>query len=100
MKNEKLFEPILDNDEKIVEIFKPNFFRFVLLSTLFIAVFLLPFFLVGLFMVIGGGDGTIAGVVTLIFFAFAFLVTPVSNAVRYTKTAYCYTNKRIIIRTM
>ena len=99
MKDEKLFEPILDNDEKIVEKFKPNFTRFVLLSSIFIAIFLTPFFVVGLFILLGGEDGLIGGLVTLIFAAFALLITPLTNSVRYKKTAYCYTNKRVIIRT-
>lgn len=99
MKYEELFEPILDEDEKIVEIFKPNFFRFAILSSIFIAVFLLPFFAVGLLMVLGTEDAAIGGIVTLTFALFAVLITPVCNCVRYTKTAYCYTNKRVIIRT-
>lgn len=99
MKYENLFEPILDEDEKIVEIFKPNFFRFVVLSSLFLAIFLLPFFAMSMFMIFGGDDAVIVGIVTLAFAAFAVLILPVSNGVRYTKTAYCYTNKRVIIRT-
>ena len=99
MKYEKLFEPILDNDEKIVEIFKPNFFRFAILSSIFIAIFLIPFFLVGIFVTLGGEDMLIPGIITLAFALFAALVTPLTNCIRYTKTAYCYTNKRVIIRT-
>ena len=97
MKHEELFEPILDNDERIIEIFKPNFIRFVLLSFIFIAIFLLPFFIVGLFMVFG--DDFVAGIVFLSFATFALLISPVTNIVRYSNTAYCYTNKRVIIRT-
>ena len=99
MKNEKLFESILDNDEKIVEIFKPNFVRFVLLSSIIIGIFLIPFFVVGIFMVLGDPDILVSGIVFLAFAAFALLITPITNSVRYSKTAYCYTNKRIIIRT-
>ena len=99
MKEEKLFEPILDNDEKIVETFKPNFLRFVILSSLIIALFLIPFFLVGIFMVLGEPDIRVGGIAFLGFATFALLISPISNAVRYTKTAYCYTNKRVIIRT-
>ena len=99
MQNEKLFEPILDNDEKIVEIFKPNLFRFVFLSSIFLAVFLIPFFIVGFFMLFGVEGAIVGGVITLVFVGFALLATILGNTVRYTKTAYCYTNKRIIIRT-
>ena len=99
MKDKKLFEPILDTDEKIVETFKPNFLRFVLLSTLLIAIFLVPFFAVGIFMVVGTTDAGVGGVAFLILAAIALLISPVTNFVTYTKTAYCYTNKRVIIRT-
>ena len=98
MKEEKLFDQILDNDEKIVEVFKPNFVRFVIFSSLFLAIFLIPFFAVGLFMVFAS-DTLIGGIWFLGFALFALLVNPITSAVRYSKTAYCYTNKRIIIRT-
>ena len=99
MKEEKLFEPILDNDEKIIETFKPNFLRFVILNSLFIIIFLIPFFAVGVFIILGAPDSLLVVIITLGFASFVFLISPVSNAIRYTKTAYCYTNKRIIIRT-
>ena len=99
MKNERLFEPILDHDEKIVEIYKPNFVRFVLLSSIFIGIFLLPFFIVAIFMILGNDDVRVVGFVFLAFAVFALLITPITNSVRYSKTAYCYSNKRVIIRT-
>lgn len=99
MKEEKLFEPILDNDEKIVETFKPNFVRFVILNSIFIAIFLIPFFAVSLFFFLGEPDSLFGGFIVLGFSTLMLFITPISNSIRYSKTAYCYTNKRIIIRT-
>ena len=99
MKYEELFEPILDNDEKIVEIFKPNFVRYVVLSSIFVIVFSIPFLLVGFLTVFNGDDSFIAGIVFLSVAAFLLLPMPLFNFVRYKKTAYCYTNKRVLIRT-
>ena len=104
---------ILDDDEEIKESYKPNKKRFVLIRTVISCLFMLLFG--GAFLVVG-----ILGVLSIISFAdesgvqdisgaIAFIViggiplllivmSIVGNIVRYKRTIYVVTNKRLIIR--
>jgi len=98
MENAELFEKILDKDEKIVETFKPNKIRFVLIPFISIMVFIIPFLILGIFLLCDSEEFLPGIFFMSIVFVFV-LLGPGTCWIRYKKTAYCYTNKRIIIRT-
>ena len=124
MTAQEAFMPILDNDEKIVESFKPHKFRFIglgiigdfLKSLIFVAFGLVAVLLsfcdmttttteivdgvekvveepTNPWVIRGIGLGVIGFAVLLI------LIAVVWRIIKYRKTWFCYTNKRIIIRT-
>lgn len=102
MTAEQAFTNILDNDETIVETFKPNKKRFISISLirdvillLVVSAFFIPFF-----VSVGQMPPEAVGIVFGMFgiFALIIILTIVSRLVSYDKTWYCYTNKRIIIR--
>ena len=100
MIDEKLFDPILDNDEKIIETFKPNKFRFVWLPMIFMFTLIILFMIGPVLIILTEGE---EGLYPVLFFLGFVLVlaclVPVISIVRYKKTVYCYTNKRVLIRT-
>ena len=100
MNDTNLFEPILDSDERIIETFKPNKLRFIWLP-LFFFLTLFIILLIGPVLIILT-EGSEELYLTFIFFGFLFLLlllSPLIASVRYKKTIYCYTNKRVLIRT-
>ena len=101
------FKKVLDSDENIVYSYKPNKTRFVWLNvlgsfffTLIFAAFFVVFgvvwlinsdekdFLAIIFFIVGGGIFVLFNLVTIIF-----------SFVRYNKTYYVVTNKRLVIKT-
>lgn len=121
-KNITVFEPILGNDEIVIEIFKPNKIREVLIRCIVSSLFLLLFggglFTFGLLGVLGvvqftadvlDAEGNVIGTqpdplgaLPILIFGGAILlfilVNIVINIVAYKKKWFCYTNKRIIVR--
>lgn len=115
MTAQEAFSPILDSDETIVEVFRPHKFRFVglgiiwdIIKSLGIAVFGALFF--GFSYIDGWVDadtgepidmmfGKIVGIVIFSFALLLIIISAVWRMVKYNHTFYCYTNKRIIIRT-
>lgn len=109
-----MFETIIDKDEEIIKVYKPNKRRFVLMNiigaTLSFIPMLLFFALVGILALTGnmevinedGSDGNLSMGLTfvvlaiLVVLAFVFIV--ISRIVRYKKTFYAFSNKRILIR--
>ena len=118
MTAEEAFALILDTDEKIVESFKPHKFRFVglgiiwdVIRGLLIALFGGIFFLISFFAgewtdsetgeVVPNGN-LIARIIGISIIGIALLTIAISivwRLVRYKKIWFCFTNKRIIIRT-
>lgn len=114
-----LFNQILDKDEKIVKTFKPNRFRFIGLGVIAKIIGCLPFLLFGILWTVlsgfidsegatcNGGECTEVDLIFVraigfIIIGLALLITLINVAfsfVRYKKTLFCYTNKRIIVRT-
>ncbi len=110
----EMFETIIDKDEEIIKVYKPNKRRFVLMNiigaTLSFIPMLLFFALVGILALTGnmevinedGSDGNLSMGLTfvvlaiLVVLAFVFIV--ISRIVRYKKTFYAFSNKRILIR--
>lgn len=118
MTAQEAFMPILDTDEKIVESFKPNKFRFIglgmiwdVIKGLFVAIFGGIF--IGLSYIPGDwiDESTgevdpngnfiprIIGFVILGFALLTILIAIIWRLVKYKKVWFCYTNKRILIRT-
>lgn len=118
MTAEQAFSPILDNDEKIIESFKPNKFRFIglgmiwdIIKGLFIAIFGGIF--VGFSFIPGEMVDTETGevlpngnliprIIGIVIIGIAVLTIAIAilwRLVKYNKVYFCYTNKRIIIRT-
>lgn len=108
MNNENYFEKILDSDESIIEVFKPNRKRFVNLTILrntFATLFTLLF--PGIFIVVAiaaseSNDFDIIFYIVPIIIAalivFGYIFSIISRFTVYKNTYYCCTNKRIIIR--
>ena len=101
--DKKIFEPILDKNETIIKVFKPNktkLFWSSLLATFFISFFVVLWavFAIGL----GGGfenSWLIAIIAFLGFQAIILLIAIGFTSMYYNKLFYAYSNKRIIIRT-
>lgn len=100
---EKLFENILDEDEKVVKVLKPNkakYFFGVMFGTCAMVLFFLALSLLAMFVPEEGFTAPpaiyclIPISVGIVVIALAVLFTYLS----YTKRHYAYTNKRIIIR--
>ena len=90
-----LFDQILDKNEQIIKVLKPNKFKYTITSVLWGLIcsvfFVLPFF---------GPDLTTGMVIALILItAIYLLIWTLFAVLRYKKTFYGYTNKRIVIRT-
>lgn len=95
---EKEFEPILDKDETIIKVYKPNKFK------LYASSFVGSLFMFGwiAFPLLGaniGGNFLGALGLTLAIFFVLFLAVYGFTKLYYNKLFYAYSNKRIIIRT-
>lgn len=108
MENKELFAPILQEDEEIIKVIKPNKTRYVylgglaytLLALIFILIMAIPFGIA-----IGGlaeygvpEEFVIALSVYGGLMLLAIITTWVGLSMSYKKTFYAYTNKRILIR--
>ncbi|MEA5061236.1 MAG: hypothetical protein VB015_02320 [Erysipelotrichaceae bacterium] len=111
----EIFNDILDKDEQIIKVYKPNKKRAVTISLIFNAIWMAVFGLPEIVLSILGFTGVVAfindngtdetistsigflvmGLVIVLVYVFTVIVT----IVRYSKTYYAYSNKRIIIRT-
>lgn len=105
--NPKIFDPILGRDETVIETFKPNKTREVILNlvglTLGVAVFvLLP--ILCILLGLSGSDGSegdspwIVLIPCFVIFGVFFLLGAIGIIFGYKKKAFCVTNKRVIIR--
>ena len=113
MKELDELKKILDNDEEVKLSYKPNKIRYVLVN-IFVSLLILFIFFAGLFVVgllgvlddikfsgEGGERDLLAPIMFLVMSApiFVFcLLTTIGYIVRYKRTLYVVTNKRLIIR--
>ncbi|MGN0960568.1 MAG: PH domain-containing protein [Christensenellales bacterium] len=101
---ENIFDLILDKDETIVEIFKPNkvktYFKSIFCMTIFLLFFMVPFCL-SLFIPEEGYEplSAIWCLLPIGIFLICEIVFILLLNLHYKKTFYAYTNKRILIRT-
>lgn len=112
MAQEEAFLNVLDSDEKIVESFKPHKTRYILFgiisdflkSLIFDAFGIITLLITSLDFTDESGEevstlgGQIIGWCILGIGILIFLIAVVWRLVSYKKTWYCYTNKRILIR--
>ena len=110
MTAQEAFTPILDSDEKIIESFKPQKFRFIglgmiwdVIKGLFVALFGILFLFLSTLDGWVDEDGNPAeGIPSLIgwiiigFAVLLIIIAIVWRLVKYKKVWFCYTNKRII----
>jgi uncharacterized membrane protein YdbT with pleckstrin-like domain len=113
---EEMFKDILDKDEQVIKVYKPNKRRFVLVNNIASIVVMLamfvPLMVVGICGLVGvintAEDGGLAeGALNFTYipfiiigciFLFIFVATIICNVISYKKRFYCFTNKRLIIR--
>ena len=113
MKELEELEKILASDEEIKEYFKPNKKRFVTINILFSWIFFVIIFgalvTIGILGVVNvikftneNGEQDLVAPIMLLVMAAPFLIvhvfTTVGYAVRYKRTLYAITNKRLIVR--
>jgi len=93
---EKVFSQILDKDEKVVEVLKPNkvkyFVKNILLAVLCVIIMVVPFCL-------GEAPDSIDIWIPITIGLIFVLIWIIFIVLNYLKTFYAYTNKRIVIRT-
>jgi hypothetical protein len=102
---ENVFLPILEKNEEIIKIFKPNKKR--MFAAAWFGFMPFTFFAIMIAVIIGAngadafdGTGFIIGLVCIgVSMIFYIIFTLVLTSVSYKKRYYAYTNKRIIIRT-
>ena len=103
---DKIFEPILDADEKVVKVFKPHkgkMFTSVLLTSFLCWCWILITAIIGMLTDPETGEYTpvewwIVLGVCLGIVVFFTAITALFTALAYRNTYYAYTNKRVIIR--
>ena len=99
---EKLFENILDKDEKIEKVFKPQKGKFFFSVLLYWGAMFLFFALVGVFAVLFPDEGMGVELIYLLIpiglWIVCMLVVLLFASIYYKNIYYAYSNKRIIIR--
>ena len=99
---ENLFTHILDDDEKIIKVFKPRKAKLFLSSIILNSLWLLFFACFGIFAILFPEEGfTINKIYVLIPIGLYILILgiiAILTAVHYRNLYYAYSNKRIIIR--
>lgn len=108
MENKELFAPILQEDEEIIKVIKPNKTRYIYLSGLaYTLLALIPILVMAVPFVIaieGLAEHSAATALVIELSVFGGLIllglilTWVGLNMSYKKTFYAYTNKRILIR--
>ena len=99
---EKLFEKILDDDEKIVKVLKPHKGKFLFSVLLTWGVSFLLFAIMGILGILFPGEGMEVELIYLVIpiglWVVSMLVVLLFALIYYKNLYYAYSNKRIIIR--
>ena len=99
---EDKFNLILDDDEKIVEILRPNKIKLyfsTIFSTVLIALFVCVSLLLGFIFDEEGIINKLMWLIPVVLFVVVLACSIVISVLYYNKTYYAYTNKRLVIRT-
>ena len=96
------FENMLDKDEKIVKVFKPNKTKFFFANLFFAGITFLVFTLLGVLVFLCPEEGyepsVLGAVLCVAGYVFVMLVFWLLAYVYYKNLFYAYTNKRVIVR--
>ena len=99
---EKLFENILDVDEKIEKVFKPQKTKYFVSTMLRWFFVILSFTLMGVLMIVFPDEGMNVDLIYLLIpigvFVLGMLIVLLFASIHYKNLYYAYTNKRVIIR--
>ena len=99
MKELELFKPVLDADEEILKVYKPNKFR-TYFGTFLVCIFITVLFMIPIIASFLDTETSIATSIGFIVFVVVFdALTLLLIALWYNKTLFAVTNKRILIRT-
>lgn len=99
MKELELFKPVLDADEEILKVYKPNKFR-TYFGTFLVCIFITVLFMIPIIASFLDTETSIATSIGFIVFVVVFdALTLLLIALWYNKTIFAVTNKRILIRT-
>lgn len=103
-KGDFMFDQILDKDENIIEMIKPDKARTFwgsVIGSLFIFIFIFIFSCLTIFVPSTSGESInyLYMIIPFGIYAVLLLLILIFTNLWYKKTAYAYTNKRIIIRT-
>lgn len=96
----KVFDSVLDKDEEIIEVFKPNKAKFYTISLLFSTLVLIPLVLWIPIknIVLDNIDLWLKILLGLTLYVIAVIIAIVLCSLLYKNKYYAYTNKRLIIR--
>lgn len=98
----KVFEKILDDDEEIVKILKPNKLKFNLSVVLSSSLILIWFVAISIFAILTPGEGRnvqpIFILIPICIFIICELIILLFSLLYYKNLYYAYTNKRLLIR--
>lgn len=99
---ENLFQNILDNDETIIKIFKPQKAKLFWSSSLKMLLFWFPFLIVAIFAILFPDENvTVNAIYVLIpigIYIFLPFISLIFVHIYYKNLYYAYSNKRVIIR--
>jgi len=100
---EKLFERILDDDEKIIKVIKPNKFKYFMSFFTISTLCLIWFAIIGVFAILFPDEGVVVknkwlAVLPVVAYIVVELIIMVFAIFYYKAVHYAYTNKRLIIR--
>ena len=99
MKELELFKPVLDADEEILKVYKPNKFL-TYFGTVLVCIFITVLFMIPIIASFLDTETSIATSIGFIVFVVVFdALTLLLIALWYNKTIFAVTNKRILIRT-
>ena len=95
---EKLFEKIIDNDEKILKVFKPHKGKFFLSVLVLWALTLSSFLFVGVVAIFAESISWVYVFIPIGIWLFCLLIVYLFALIYYKNLYYAYSNKRLIIR--
>ena len=98
----KHFEKVLDDDEKVLGVYKPHKGKFFISNMLSVSLFLLLFAVVGIIGFLCPEEGfepSITGaIIVAASYVFLVVVEVLFASIYYKNLYYAYTNKRVIVR--
>lgn len=98
----KQFEKVLDNDEKVLGVFKPHKGKFFISNIILVSLCLLMFAVPGIIACLCPEEGLepsiIGAIIVGAIYVFCVLGEVLFAAIYYKNLYYAYTNKRVIVR--